>query len=98
MPGGWVYIMVNRKNGTIYVGSTRDLAARNLEHKTKANPRSFTAKHDCKTLVYYEAHDTLMDAVARENAIKRWKRTWKIELIEKDNPDWFDLKLNPLDH
>lgn len=98
MPGGWVYIMVNRKNGTIYVGSTRDLAARNHEHKTKANPKSFTAKQDCRTLVYYEAHDTLMDAVARENAVKRWKRSWKIELIERDNPDWFDLKLNPLDH
>ena len=98
MPGGWVYIMVNRKNGTIYVGSTRDLATRVLEHRAKANPKSFTAKHDCETLVYYEAHERLSDAVARENAIKRWKRSWKIEMIERDNPDWFDLRLNPLDH
>ncbi|GLQ19199.1 GIY-YIG nuclease family protein [Algimonas porphyrae] len=97
MVGGWFYIMVNRKNGTIYVGSTRDLAARNYEHKTKANPNSFTAKHGCDRLVYYEAFDTLMEAVARENAVKRWKRAWKIALIEADNPDWFDLKLNPLD-
>ena len=98
MPGGWVYIMVNRKSGVIYVGSTRDLSARVFEHKTKANPKSFAAKHDCKTLVYYEAYDRLMDAVARETAIKRWKRAWKIGLIQRDNLDWFDLKLNPLDH
>lgn len=97
MAGGWFYIMVNRKNGTIYVGSTRDLAMRNWEHKNRVNPNSFTAKYECDTLVYYEVYDLLMDAVAREKAVKRYKRSWKIALIEADNPDWFDLKLDPLD-
>ena len=77
--------------------SSRDLAARNLEHESRANPKSFTARHDCDRLVYFEAYDRLMDAVARENAVKRYKRQWKIDLIERDNPDWFDLPLNPLD-
>ena len=91
------YLMANRKNGTIYAGATRDMAARDFEHKTKANPKSFTAKYDCMRLVHVEYFDRLTDAVARENAVKRWKRAWKIALIEKDNPDWFNIPLNPLD-
>ena len=97
MPAGYFYIMVNRKNGVIYAGSTRDLLTRVFEHKSKANPKSFTAKHDCTRLVYYETYEHLTDAVARENAVKRYKRSWKIALIEEDNPDWFDLPLNSLD-
>ncbi|MGB6228842.1 MAG: GIY-YIG nuclease family protein [Litorimonas sp.] len=97
MPGGWFYIMVNRKNGTIHCGSTRDLAARDVEHKTQASPKSFTARYGCSKLVYYEYNDDLRDAVARENAVKRWKRQWKVELIERDNPNWFNLPLDPRD-
>ncbi|MGB3456367.1 MAG: GIY-YIG nuclease family protein [Litorimonas sp.] len=97
MPGGWFYIMANRKNGTLYAGATRDLASRDFEHKTRVNPKSFTARYGCDRLVYYEAHDLLMDAVARENAVKRWKRSWKIALIERDNPEWRNLELDPQD-
>ena len=89
--------MANRKNGTLYAGSTRDMASRDLEHKSKANPKSFTARYDCTILAHVEYYDDLMDAVARENAVKRWKRRWKIELSEKDNPDWRNIELNPLD-
>ena len=97
MRGGYFYIMANRKNGTIYCGSARRLGARNVEHKTKAYPESFTAQHGCTRLVYFEHFDDLQDAVARERAVKRYKRQWKIDLIEKNNPDWFDIKLDALD-
>ena len=92
-PGGYFYIMVNHKSGTIYVGSTNDLRYRNSEHKNATNPDSFTAKYNCKVLAYFEAYDTLADARARERAVKRYKRSWKIALIERDNPEWEDIPL-----
>ena len=94
MRAGYVYIMANRKNGTLYIGSTADLHARVAEHKSGTAPGSFTAKYGCDKLVYYEFYDAIGDAVAREKAMKRYKRSWKIELIERDNADWRDLRLD----
>ena len=94
MPCGYTYILCTRKNGTLYVGSTSDLHARLIEHRSRANSKSFTAKYDCHRLVWYEAFETLGDARARENAIKRYKRQWKIELIEANNPDWREILLD----
>lgn len=93
MRHGYVYIMANHKNGTIYVGSTADLSARVIEHKTKANPKSFTAQYGCNRLVYYEHFDHIANATARERALKRYKRQWKIDFIETDNPNWDDVPL-----
>ena len=91
------YLMANHKRGTIYAGATRDMLARDHEHKTKADPDSFTARYDCTRLVHVEFFESLRDAVARENAVKRWKRQWKIELIEKNNPGWVNITLDPRD-
>ena len=91
------YLMANRKNGAIHAGATRDMLRRDWEHKTKTNRDSFTARYDCNRLVYVEFYNSLRDAVARENAVKRWKREWKIALIEKDNPDWFNIALDAID-
>ena len=77
-------------NGTLYIGSTSDLVRRVWEHKVKAVP-GFTAKYGVDRLVWFERHDTLEAAMQREKRIKSWKRSWKIELIEKDNPHWIDL-------
>lgn len=93
MRQSYAYIMVNHKNGTIYVGSTTDIQTRVWEHKTKAHPKSFTARYDCDRLAYFEAFDHIADARKRENALKRYKRAWKIRLIETDNPNWDDLPL-----
>lgn len=94
MPQGYLYITVNHKSGTIYVGSTTDIQARIQEHKTKANPSSFTAKYDCDRLVYFEHYDDIAEARARERAVKRYKRAWKIALIETDNPAWEEILLS----
>jgi putative endonuclease len=76
--------------GTLYVGSTSDLVRRVWEHKVKAVP-GFTAKYGVDRLVWFECHDGLETAMEREKRIKEWKREWKIQLIEKDNPHWVDL-------
>ena len=86
----FVYLLASQPHGTLYIGSTSDLVRRVWEHKTKAVP-GFTAKYDVDRLVWFEAHDTLEGAMQRERRIKSWKRSWKIELIEKDNPHWIDL-------
>lgn len=86
--------MANHKNGTLYIGSTADIQSRVMEHKTKANPKSFTAQYGCNRLVYFEYFEDIAEATNRERALKRYKRQWKIDLIEKDNPDWFDLPLD----
>jgi putative endonuclease len=88
--GFWVYIVASRKNGTIYVGHTDDLALRIWQHKTKAIP-GFTAKYSCDRLVWCERLDTRDQAFHREREIKEWRRAWKIQLIETRNPDWNDL-------
>jgi putative endonuclease len=87
---GFVYIMANRKNGTIYTGVTSDLAARTHAHR-EGLIGGFTRQHGCKTLVWFEAHEDLQDARRRELQIKEWKRAWKIRLIEEYNFEWNDL-------
>jgi len=90
MKAGCVYIMANRKNGTIYIGVTSDLIGRVHAHR-EGLVAGFTKRYGCKLLVWYEAHDDLQQARQRELQIKEWKRAWKIKLIEEDNLDWDDL-------
>ena len=87
---GWVYIMTNRFNGTLYVGVTANLAARIWQHKTGAVP-GFTKQYGLKLLVYAEPHDTIQAAIHRETTIKNWTRARKVRLIESVNPEWKDL-------
>jgi putative endonuclease len=86
----FVYILASKPNGTLYIGVTNNLARRILEHKAKLVP-GFTRKYGVDQLVYFETFETIPEARARENALKRWRRAWKIALIEKLNPDWRDL-------
>jgi putative endonuclease len=85
-----VYILASRRNGTLYVGVTSDLARRAFEHRSDV-VASFTRKYGVHMLVYVEFHDTMADAILREKRIKRWRREWKLALIERDNPQWRDL-------
>ena len=86
----WVYILASRRNGTIYTGVTNDLIRRVHEHRTHAAP-GFTEKYDVTKLVWFEAYEDAVQAIKREKAIKSWSRMWKLELIEKMNPEWKDL-------
>jgi putative endonuclease len=86
----YVYILASRKNGTLYVGMTEDLAKRMVRHKG-GQANEFTAKYDVLKLVYYEKHKSLEEAVKREKQLKKWRRQWKIILIEKQNHEWQDL-------
>ena len=86
----YIYILASKRNGTLYTGFTDNLERRILEHKTKATC-GFTAKYGVDKLVYFESYDNSYDAFVREQRIKKWKRAWKIELIEKMNPKWKDL-------
>ena len=88
----FVYILASKKNGTLYVGVTNDLTRRISEHKAKLVP-GFTRQHGVDLLVYFETYDSILEARAREHALKRWRRAWKIALIEKLNPDWQDLSV-----
>lgn len=88
----YVYILSNRKNGTLYVGHTDDIAARVFEHR-EGRGSVFTRKYGVRRLVWLETHDTRESAKWREYRIKSWKRTWKIRLIEEMNPNWDDLYL-----
>jgi putative endonuclease len=85
-----VYILASRRNGTLYVGVTSDVARRVFEHRSDA-VASFTSKYGVHRLVYVEFHDTMPDAILREKRIKRWRRAWKLALIERDNSQWRDL-------
>ena len=87
---GWVYIVASKRNGTIYVGVTSDLQARAVEHQLAQMP-GFTAKYGCNKLVWYERHDNIVEAIAREKQLKKFRRSWKLYLIEGFNPDWDDL-------
>jgi len=87
----FVYILASQKNGTLYIGMTSDLLSRNFQHRNKLNPDSFTAKYNVDKLMFYEAYADVYDAITREKQLKAWKRQWKIDLIEKDNPSWKDL-------
>jgi len=86
----YVYILANRRRGVLYVGVTNDLVRRVSQHKAKV-VRGFTSAYGVTMLVYYEEYPSIDEARAREVALKRWRRNWKFELIEKLNPDWHDL-------
>lgn len=87
---GFVYIMANRRNGTIYLGATSVLAKRVWEHRSGL-VEGFTKRHGCNQLVWYEAFDTIEAARRRELQMKEWKRAWKLREIEGLNPEWDDL-------
>lgn len=86
----YVYLLASGKHGTLYLGVTNDLVRRVYEHKTKA-VQGFTSRYGVGCLVWYECYDDPENAITREKDIKKWKRDWKIRLIEEDNPDWSDL-------
>jgi putative endonuclease len=86
----FVYILASKRNGTLYVGVTNDLVQRVGEHKSKVVP-GFTLQYGVDQLVYFEEYESIIEARAREHSMKRWRRAWKIELIEKMNPSWRDL-------
>jgi putative endonuclease len=86
----FVYLLASRKHGTLYLGVTRDLVRRVYEHKTKATP-GFTSQYGVVRLVWFECYDYPVTAITREKQIKKWRRDWKIALIEEENPNWIDL-------
>ncbi len=88
----YVYILCNKRNGTLYVGVTSDLRRRIFEHKSSLID-GFTKKYSVKTLVYCEETSDINSALQREKQLKRWKRQWKVELIENKNPDWLELDI-----
>lgn len=85
-----VYIMASKRNGTLYIGVTSDLIKRTWQHK-QGLIEGFTKKYKCTTLVWFEQHGNMENAILREKRLKEWQRKWKLELIEKDNPEWEDL-------
>ena len=87
---GWVYLMADRYRGAIYTGVTANLPARIYAHR-EGRGSEFCRRYGLGRLVFAEPHERIEDAIAREKAIKKWLRPWKIELIERDNPNWEDL-------
>jgi len=85
-----VYIMANKRNGTLYIGVTNNLTRRVHEHR-ESLVQGFTSRYGLKMLVYYEVFDSISLAIQRETSLKRWPRRWKLALIEKGNPQWRDL-------
>jgi len=88
---GTVYILASKKNGTLYVGVTSDLPRRVEEHRNGTGSE-FTTKYGVKRLVWFEQHGLIAQAISREKTIKGWSRQWKINAIEKNNPQWHDLR------
>ncbi len=86
----YVYLLASSKHGTLYVGVTRDLIRRVYQHRTKATP-GFTKRYGVSLLVWFEIYDDPTSAITREKEIKKWRRDWKIALIEETNPNWTDL-------
>jgi len=86
----YVYILASRKNGALYIGVTSDLVKRVFEHKNNLVD-GFSKRYNVHNLVYFETLDNAKDAIEREKKLKKWNRKWKIELIEKNNPEWQDL-------
>ena len=84
-----VYILARERNGTIYIGVTSDIVRRVWEHKSDSID-GFTQQYGVHLLVYFEFHETMPDAILREKQIKKWRRAWKLKLIERDNPQWHD--------
>lgn len=87
---GWLYIVTNRPNGTLYIGVTNDLIRRISQHREAKIP-GFTARYGLKRLVYAEPHDDIRNAIQREKTVKHWPRAWKVRLIHETNPNWRDL-------
>ncbi|MCF8052826.1 MAG: GIY-YIG nuclease family protein [Desulfobacterales bacterium] len=85
-----VYILASKRNGTLYIGVTSNLVKRVWEHKND-NVEGFTEKYNVHRLVWYELHESMESALVRKKRLKGWKRQWKLELIENNNPDWRDL-------
>ena len=90
MRGGWVYILTNRPNGTLYIGVTSDLPLRIWEHR-EGLVEGFTKRNGLKRLVYAEHHEDIRTAIQRETTMKHWSRAWKVKRILENNPDWVDL-------
>jgi len=90
MRRGYVYILASSRNGTLYIGVTNNLPSRIQQHKT-GHASDFTRRYGVSKLVWYEDHPTVPQAIQRETSLKRWKREWKVALIEKVNPGWEDL-------
>jgi len=90
MRTGFVYIMASKQNGTLYVGVTNNLAERVTQHK-EGRGSAFVKKYNVTMLVWFEEWPLVSDAIQREASLKRWPRKWKLELIEKVNPEWRDL-------
>ena len=86
----YVYILASRKHGTLYIGVTNDLVRRVYQHKTHA-ARGFTSRYGIHLLVWFECYDDIRNAITREKELKEWRRAWKINLIERSNPEWADL-------
>ena len=90
----YIYIMTNKPQGVVYIGVTDNLQERVKEHKLKIYPNSFTAKYNCVKLVYFEEWHDGLEETKREKQFKKWKRDWKIKLIEDINPTWTDISIN----
>ena len=86
----WVYILASAKHGTLYIGVTNDLVRRVYQHKNRIT-KGFTSQYKVHRLVWFETYDNPTSAIEREKEIKKWRREWKINLIEQDNPNWDDL-------
>lgn len=86
----YIYILASNTNGTLYIGVTSNLVTRIWQHKSKIAD-GFTKKYSIHRLVYFEQTTSVYSAISREKQLKKWNRSWKIQLIEKDNPDWKDL-------
>lgn len=90
MKYSYIYIMASQRNGTLYIGVTNELVRRVWEHKNNFT-KSFTSKYTVNKLVYYEVFEDIEVAIEREKTLKKWRRKWKLDLIENKNPDWKDL-------
>jgi putative endonuclease len=90
LKGGWVYILASRYRGTLYIGVTSNIAARSWQHR-EGSGSDFAKRYEVRRLVYTEEYPTIAEAIAREKALKKWRRDWKIELVEAANPEWDNL-------
>ena len=90
-PNAYVYFMANKSNNVLYLGVTNNIQRRVWEHKNEINKDCFTSKYQCHKVVYIERTSSIRAAIEREKQLKNWKREWKNELIEKQNPKWMDL-------
>jgi len=86
----YVYLLASKKHGTLYLGVTNDIVRRGYEHRTKA-VHGFTKRYGVNKLVWFEIYDDAITAITREKELKKWRRDWKIRLIEEENPGWVDL-------